>query len=132
MNPKHKLFVAALLSDPRMEQQKAAVKAGYSAKTAAQAASRMMKHPDVAVALSKAVEARAERCEVTQDLVVQELSKMAFAKLHNPEDWSPKIRALELLGKHMGMFVDRAEISHRVERPLKELSDEELDARIQA
>lgn len=37
-----------------------------------------------------------------------------------------KVKALELLGRHLGMFNDKLEISDADDRPLKELSDAEL------
>ena len=37
-----------------------------------------------------------------------------------------KIRALELLGKHLGMFTDKVEVSGEVNNPMAELTTEEL------
>lgn len=37
-----------------------------------------------------------------------------------------KVRALELLGKHLGMFKDKVEVSGSINNPYKELTTEEL------
>ncbi len=127
MNPKQARFVQEYLKD--LDSKQAAIRAGYSEKTAAQAGSRMVK--ELSIDIASAMAKRQDRVEVTQDQVIQELSKMAFAKLYDPTEWGPKIRALELIGKHLGMFSERQDITLRVERPLKELTDEELDANVQ-
>jgi hypothetical protein len=51
--------------------------------------------------------------------------------------WWDKLRALEMLGKHFGLFVDRTEHMGRNGRPLtiesvRQLSDEELEQRLLA
>lgn len=127
MSPKGARFVQEYLKD--LDSRAAAVRAGFSEKTAAQAGSRLVN--ELSVEIAGAMAKRAVRVEVTQDEVIKELSHMAFAKLADPMEWGPKIRALELLGKHLGMFSERTDITLRVERPLKQLSDEELDASIQ-
>ncbi len=50
---KKKLFVEAYVNDVYRNQTAAAIAAGYSEKTAAQAASRLMKDEDVAAAIAE-------------------------------------------------------------------------------
>ena len=54
---------------------------------------------------------RSERTGITQDKVVEELGKVAFAEAHDYTDadlkYGNKLKALELLGKHLGMFEKR-------------------------
>ena len=52
---------------------KAAREAGYSAKTAAQAASRLLKKVKIQQAIAQAIENRSKRTEVDQDWVVERL-----------------------------------------------------------
>lgn len=42
-----------------------------------------------------------------------------------------KIRALELLGKHLGMFTEKAEVAHTFQRPHADVPDEDLEIAIE-
>jgi phage terminase small subunit len=84
----------------------AAVAAGYSAKSADSHASRMLRIPAIAEAVQKSQAKVLERLSVKAEDVVSELAKVAFA-----EEVSPvKVRALELLGKHLQLFVERVDL----------------------
>ena len=85
----------------------AAVRAGYSAKTAYSAGQRLLKHVDIISELEIARKRRSERTELTADMTVREIGKIAFST----ETPIPhRLRALEMLGRHQGIFVDRSEI----------------------
>jgi len=56
----------------------AATRAGYSAKTAGAAASRLLKHEKVSAALKRAQAARAERTSITADRVLLELGRIGL------------------------------------------------------
>ena len=60
---------------------KASLRAGYSAKTAAMIGAQNLRKLKVAEKIEKAQTMRAERCEVTGDMVVDELRKIGFAWL---------------------------------------------------
>ena len=64
-----------------MNATQAAIRAGYSAKTAAVIGHENLIKPNVAAEIEKARTKRAERCEVTADWVVDELRKIAGAKM---------------------------------------------------
>lgn len=76
LTPKQERFVAEYLIDLNATQ--AAVRAGYSARTAASQGARLLKHGGVARAVQAAQQARAVRTEITQDRVLQELARIAF------------------------------------------------------
>lgn len=76
LTPKQARFVAEYLIDLNATQ--AAVRAGYSARTAASQGARLLKHGAVARAVHTAQQARAVRTEITQDRVLQELARIAF------------------------------------------------------
>lgn len=73
-------FVEEYLIDPT-NAAKAAVRAGYSPKTASNIAYNVLKRPKIQLQIEKAREARAERVGITQDRVLVELAKIAFASL---------------------------------------------------
>jgi phage terminase small subunit len=85
LTPKQSRFVAEYLIDPNGKQ--AAIRAGYSAKTAEVQASQLLRIAKIQVALSAAIRARSWNTEVTADRVVAELAKIGFA---NMRDYWPK------------------------------------------
>ena len=86
----------------------AAIRAGYSIKTATKIASENLTKPDIQKAVQAALKAREKRTEVTQDYVIAKLREIVEKNASDSPDselkYANKIRALELLGKHTGAF----------------------------
>ena len=146
MTEKQKIFADEYLIDLNATR---AYKVAYprvkNDETAAAAAARLLKNVKVAAYIEKRIQDRQKRTEITQDMVLQELAAIAFARasdfaqivkgrvLTNTADMSDeqiraiagikqgkfgielklndKEKALELLGRHLGMFKDRIEVS---------------------
>ena len=70
LTPKQAAFVAEYLID--LNATKAAERAGYSEKTAAEQASRLLTNVKVAAAIQKAMAARSQRTEISADRVITE------------------------------------------------------------
>ena len=147
LTEKQQRFVNEYLIDLNATQ--AAIRAGYSAKTADQQGCRMLTNVKVQQKISEEMAERSKRTGVNQDRVVLELAKIAFVnaadvidsddaaikegattddtaaiqsvkvkvipgkqgegiereiKLHD------KLKALELLGRHLGMWDDRLDV----------------------
>lgn len=121
MNDKQKRFVAEYLKDLNATQ--AYIRAGYSEKGAAQGAERLLRNVEVAAAVKAAQTMRAEKLEITAEKVLRDLEEVRQHAV-NTEDWAPAIRASELQGKHIGMFVERTEnavvIHDAIDRPPQE------------
>ncbi len=79
LTPKQARFVEEYLIDLNATQ--AAIRAGYSRKAADQIGWENLKKPEVEAAISAAMKKRSERVEVTQDQVVDEYRKLAFANM---------------------------------------------------
>lgn len=79
MNAKQQRFVDEYLVDLNATQ--AAIRAGYSEKTAGQMGFDLLKKPEIADAVAAAQQKRAERTHITQDRVLQELARVAFSDL---------------------------------------------------
>lgn len=172
LTPKQMRFVDEWLIDFNGKQ--AAIRAGYSAKTAEATAARLLRNVKVQAEISRRQKDLQRRTEVTQDRVVKELARVAFAdvadyvqvetRIINRGDIEvpielavhketaelsadqraaiasikqgangievklcDKIKALELLGRHIGMFNDKLNIQATVsENPFAGLSTEEL------
>jgi len=163
----------------------AAIRAGYSKKTANEQGARLLANVSVQKYLQKRKTDRIERTEITQDMVLLELANIAFSNAADyaavveknamaevdgnmiplfDENGDPvkyrtvepvltadltesqkralsvikkgrdgfeikpydKIRALELLGKHLGMFTEQVKVTGDVNNPMAGLTTEEL------
>ncbi len=150
LTPKQAVFVQEYLIDLNATQ--ASIRAGYSEKSARRTGARNMLKPAVREAIAEAMEERKKRTFVSQDGVIEELSRIAFGniedftimgsdgslevcldgmgrdKLAAIKDFSMepkgdgykctirlhnKIQALQLLGKHLGMFAENH--NHKIE-----------------
>lgn len=146
MTPKQQRFCEEYLVDLCATQ--AAIRAGYSPRSARQIGDENMSKPDIVAEIERLKEARKRRNHVTADMVIEELRRLAFSderKLYRddgtlkpPAEWddetaaavsgietrenrkgvtTKKVRlwdkkgALELLGKHLGIFKDRLEVT---------------------
>ena len=76
MTPKQQRFVEEYPVDLNATQ--AAIRAGYSAKTAPAQASRLLTNVNVAAAISQKMAERAERVEITSAAVLNEIARIAF------------------------------------------------------
>lgn len=106
LTPKQERFVQEYLVDLNATQ--AAIRAGYSAKTASRIGTQLLVKTCISEAIQKAMKKREKRTEVTQDYVITKLREIAEKDASDGPDselkYANKIRALELLGKHTGAF----------------------------
>ena len=79
MTKKQKRFVEEYLIDLNATQ--AAIRAGYSPATAKEIGCENLTKPNISEAIAKAMAERSRRTGVNQDRVLQELAKIAFAKI---------------------------------------------------
>ena len=85
LTPKQQRFVEEYLID--LNATKAAVRAGYSKRTAGQIGEQNLKKLEIAEAISAAMQARSERTEITQDRVIEEYAKLAFIEMGMFVEW---------------------------------------------
>ena len=113
-NQKHEVFCEEYLKDLNATQS--AVRSGYSQKTAGSIGQRLLKKVEIQHRISELMEERSKRTEITADKVIKELGAIAFNR--NIECIGrDKIKALELIGQHIGMFEKKAEITAEQEIP---------------
>ena len=79
LTPRQQRFVEEYLVD--LNATRAAIRAGYSRKTAQEQSSRLLSNVMVAAAVATAQAKRSERTEITQDRVLTELAKIGFANM---------------------------------------------------
>ena len=106
LTTKQRRFVAEYIVDYNATQ--AAIRAGYSESTAGGIGFENLRKPQIQAAIHEELEKQSQRTNVTADRIVQELAAMAFER---GADWTEskmknnnKLRALELLGRHFGIF----------------------------
>ena len=162
MTGKQNRFVEEYLIDLNATQ--AAIRAGYSPKTANEQGARLLANASIRAAVDKAEAERSRRTGINQDRVIREIAKLAFL---NPVDvidmdeatvkgeahrddtaciasvkvktiptddgaiterevkTYDKLKALELLGKHLGMFTDKLKVEGVV--PVVITGDDQLE-----
>lgn len=103
LTSKQKAFVQEYLIDLNATQ--AARRAGYKNPEIGR---QLITNHNVSSAIQAALKAREKRTEVTQDYVITKLREIAEKDASDGPDsdlkYSSKIKALELLGKHVGAF----------------------------
>jgi phage terminase small subunit len=85
LSAKEKRFVEEYLVD--LNGSQAAIRAGYSPRSAGEMACELLTRPQVSDAITKRQNERARRNEVTQDQVIRELCIIAFADMRNYAQW---------------------------------------------
>lgn len=105
MNPKQERFVAEYLIDLNATQ--AAIRAGYSKKTARQTGAENLSKPAIREAIAEGQVKRAAKLEVTQERVITGLLNEA----EGGDKSSARVAAWSWLGRSLAMFVDRHEVS---------------------
>ena len=128
LTPRQHRFVLEYLVDLNATQ--AAIRAGYSAKTAYSQGQRLLKNVEVAAAIQAGMDKRAKRTEITQDYVLTGIRNMAERCTQDNESYNPlaALKALELLGKHLKLFTDRKEVTGKMHH--EELGASTIEERI--
>lgn len=126
LTPKQQRFVAEYLVDLNATQ--AAIRAGYSTRTAGSVGSENLKKPEIAAAVQAERAKLASRTGISQDYVLSRLKENAERAMQAVPmmdddggslgifryDGAVANRALELIGKHLGLFTEKVEHSGSV------------------
>ena len=115
LTPKQQRFVEEYLIDLNATQ--AAIRAGYSEKTAREIGSENLTKPNIAKAIQEAQSRLSNKAQVTVEMVVQGLLKEAQDYAEGSTQ-SARVSAWAHLGKHLGMFKDKIEHSGDPNNPI--------------
>jgi phage terminase small subunit len=89
LSPKQRLFVQEYIIDLNATQ--AAIRAGYSEKTAKEIGYENLTKPHIAEKVQEAMDLRSRRTEITADKVLVEIGKLAFSNSKNLYDDEGKL-----------------------------------------
>lgn len=127
LTPKQSRFVAEYLVDLNATQ--AAIRAGYSAKTAKDIGCQNLAKLDIIKAIEECRAKLMQRVELTQEQVLRDLEAVkadAMQAIFDKDgnrimaDRSAALKALELQGRHLAMFTDKQKVdaNHNITWPL--------------
>ena len=117
LSPKQALFVKEYLVDLNATQ--AALRAGYKDPNFGR---QLLTKTNVAVAIQAAKAERMERVEIKADDVLKGIVRCTN-KAEDAEDYKTALKGFELQGKHLGLFVERQEVSGPDGAPIMVLID---------
>jgi len=138
LNPKQKAFISEYLVDLNATQ--AAIKAGYSVKTAKQIGSKLLTKVDIKTEIARQIKEREQKTGITADYVLKSIKEVAERcmqavpvvdrKGNRTGEWqfdsSGANTALANLGKHLKLFTEKVEAEIHTDHSAKELTDDEL------
>lgn len=125
LTPKQQRFVLEYLQDHNGTQ--AAIRTGYSAKTAKQQGSRLLADPRIQAAVRAGQKKVAKKAEVTVDSLMAELEEARKLALKEKQA-SAAVTATMGKGKLAGLLVEKHKHSGAISTyDMKNLSDDDLD-----
>lgn len=116
MTAKQEAFAIEYLKDKNATQ--AAIRAGYSKKTAAAIAWELLENPKIKQFIRDKQEEALKNASVTVEGIVDQLKEIASNVLAKDSD---RIRALELIGKYLGMFTEKVEMKGQIDTAVTKL-----------
>ncbi len=87
LTPKQQRFVDAYMKG--MNATRAAIRAGYSPRSAYSTGERMLRNAEVGAEVERLIAERIERTGVEADRGVEELARLAFSDLREHVEWGP-------------------------------------------
>lgn len=123
LTPKQEAFIREYLVDLNATQ--AAIRAGYSERTACEQASRLLADVKIAELVKAAMDKRAERTEITADYVLNGIRDLVERCIQAEQVIGPDgkptgeykfeapaaLRGYELLGRHLGLFPNKVDVT---------------------
>jgi phage terminase small subunit len=111
MKEQHRRFVEEYMKD--FDATNAAMRVGYARTSAYANSYRLLRHPEIAAAVERAMAARKKRIGATADRVVEEYARIAFADIRRVFDWDDGGKNLRV---KTGLSADDAASIREVER----------------
>lgn len=136
LTPKQEMFCKEYIIDLNATQ--AAIRAGYSEKTAKEIGCENLTKPNVSKRVQELLDERSKRTEISADYVlngIKELTERCIQAVPVVQDGEPTgeykfeanaaLKGYELLGKHLKLFTDK--IEHAGGVTIKDISAEPIE-----
>jgi Terminase small subunit len=111
LTPRRQRFVAEYLCDLNASQ--AAIRAGYSRKTAGSQGERLLKDVEVCQVINERMKERSERTGVTADKVIIELARVAFSDIGDAFDNNGDLKQPNEMSEDISRAIARMEMIDR-------------------
>lgn len=108
MTPKQELFVLEYRKD--LNATKAAIRAGYSKKTASSIGERLLRNVEVKAAIEKATVKQLERAELSAARVLEEMRRLGFSNVKNLFDAEGNLRPIHTLSDEDAACISGIEV----------------------
>lgn len=108
LTEKQRRFCEEFLTDLNATQ--AVLRAGYDTKFPNRIAFQLMENPAIRITIDALRSERTKSTDITKDYVLQKIMK-AMRLAEESGNLTAMLRAGELLGRHLALFVDRQELS---------------------
>ena len=119
LTAKQSMFVKEYLIDLNATQ--AAIRAGYSEKTAGKIGQENLIKPDVQAAIQIAMDSRASKLDITAERVLAEIAKMAFVNFQDLYDESGNLIEVQNLPRDVAAAVSTIKINLTEASALQEI-----------
>lgn len=102
----------------------AAIKSGYSQKTAYCIGEENLRKPYIKQAIDERLKDKANKNNITADFVLNEIRAIAVDTKNKTND---RLKALELLGKYLKLFTDKVETKIETNEPIQVVFEDKMN-----
>ena len=108
MTTKQAQFVAEYRKD--MNATQAAIRAGYSRKTAASQGERLLRHVEIAVAVAEKTQQQLDKADLTAERTLEEMRRLAFSNVQDLFDEEGNLRPIHTLSREQAACIASLEV----------------------
>ena len=118
LTPKQKMFCKEYLIDLNATQ--ACIRAGYSQKTAEVQGPRLLGNVRVKSEIDRLKAIREKKVELTAEKVLEDIERVR-KKAEGSEQYTVSLKASELQGKHLAMFIEKHKVDGEIKMPVVQI-----------
>ena len=108
LNAKQARFVAEYRID--LNKTQAAIRAGYSKRTAGSIGEELLRKPEIAAAVAQQTQAQMEKAELTASRTLEEMRRLAFSNVRELFDENGDLRPIQTLTREQAACIASIEV----------------------
>lgn len=108
MTPKQQRFIAEYRKD--LNGTQAAIRAGYSKRTAASIAEELLRKPEIAQAVAEKTQAQLESADLSAERTLEEMRRLAFSNVQDLFDDKGDLIPIHLLTREQAASISSLEV----------------------